>query len=140
MRINNLLLTLTLIGMLAGCALHTPLLTQEDQDNLQNQVQHIVVIWLHEPGNTSHRRTLIEASQQLTAIPGVLSVTGGEVITDDRPVVDSSFDVALVFRLKDQQTLREYVQHPLHKKLLNEVFKPLIERYRVYDIEQPLFE
>lgn len=140
MRIKKFLICLAVSFLMIGCTLNTPNHTQQDKDLLQSQIQHVVIIWLREPGNTSHRQTLIEVSQQLTEIPGVISVEGGEVITDNRPVVDSSFDVALVFRLQDKQALREYVQHPLHKKMLKEVFKPLIERYRVYDVELPLFK
>lgn len=140
MRIKKFLICLAVSFLMAGCTIHTPNHSQQDKNFLQSQIQHVVIIWLREPGNTSHRQTLIEASQQLTEIPGVISVEGGEVITDNRSVVDSSFDVALVFRLQDKQALREYVQHPLHKKLLKEVFKPLIERYRVYDVELPLFK
>lgn len=129
-----LLPSLLLIVFLAGCT----------AGNLNRHtgpaaVQHIVIVWLREPGNTTHRQMLIEASKQLTEIPGVISVEGGSVITSGRAVVDSSFDVALIFTLQDQQTLAEYVHHPLHRKLLAEVIKPLIERYRVYDVELHLF-
>lgn len=140
MQTKKLLICLTLAFLMTSCTLQTPNHTQQDRDLPQSQIQHIVIIWLREPGNVSHRQTLIKASQQLTEIPGVISVEGGEVITDNRPVVDSSFDVALSFRLQDKQALREYVQHPLHKKLLKDVFKPLIEHYRVYDVELHLFK
>ena len=129
----QLLLAALLISLLAGCSSQAP-------QPAAAPIQHIVVIWLQDTGNQAHRNRILEASQQLTRIPGIVSVQGGTVIADQRPVVDSSFDLALVIGVEDREALRDYVQHPLHKKLLNEVFKPLIERYRVYDVEQPLFE
>ena len=140
MQAKSLLSCLLALVLLSGCSVLNQQRESTSQALPQAQIIHIVVIWLREPGNEAHRQTLITASQQLTQIPGVIAVEGGSVITSERSVVDSSFDVALVFKLQNQQALRGYVQHPLHKKLLKEVFKPLIERYRVYDVEPHLFE
>lgn len=93
------------------------------------------MVWLKEPGNTNHRQRILEASQQLTQIPGIISVQGGTVITSNRAVVDSSFDIALVIEIRDKKILSSYAQHPLHQQLLEEELKPLIERYRVFDIQ-----
>jgi len=125
----NLLLGLFIAFTLTGCA-NAP-------QSVKPAVLHIVVVWLKEPGNENHRQQLLEASQQLTKIPGILSVQGGKVIGSDRAVVDSSFDIALVMRMHNREVLNSYVQHPLHQQLLKEVFKPLIEHYRVYDVEEP---
>jgi len=125
----NLLLSLFIAFTLTGCA-NAP-------QTVKTSVQHIVVVWLKEPGNENHRQQLLEASQQLTEIPGILSVQGGKVISSERAVVDSSFDIALVMRMHNREVLNSYVQHPLHQQLIKEVFKPLIERYRVYDVEEP---
>lgn len=121
------LFCLFVVVSLSGCAItpQTP------------SVQHIVVVWLKDPGNEIHRQQLLSASQRLTEIPGIMSVNGGPVISSDRAVVDSSFDIALVIKMRDREVLSSYVQHPLHQQLLREVFKPLIEHYRVYDVEQP---
>jgi len=125
----SLLLCLFLAFTLTSCA-NTP-------QTIKPAVLHIVVVWLKEPGNQNHRQQLLEASQQLTEIPGILSVQAGKVIGSDRAVVDSSFDIALVMRMRNREVLNSYVQHPLHHQLIEEVFKPLIEHYRVYDVEEP---
>jgi len=108
---------------------------QPPSTSQSNALQHIVVIWLKEPGNEKHRQQLLEASQRLTEIPGILSVRGGTVISSNRSVVDSSFDIALIMEMSDRDVLKRYAQHPLHQQLLKEIFKPLIEHYRVFDIE-----
>lgn len=98
-------------------------------------VKHIIVVWLKEPGNTEHQQSLLQASQLLIKIPGILSVQGGTVISSKRAVVDSSFDIALVITMRDREVLSHYAQHPLHQQLLEEELKPLVERYRVFDVQ-----
>jgi len=125
------LLYLLVAVTLTGCI--------NSQQTTSPALQHIVVVWLKEPGNEAHRQQLLKASQQLTGIPGILTITGGTVIASERSVVDSSFDIVLVIQMRNRDVLSSYVQHPLHQQLLDEVFKPLIEHYRVYDVEEPSF-
>lgn len=98
-------------------------------------IKHIIVVWLKESGNTEHQQRILQASQQLIQIEGVMSVEGGTVISSHRAVVDSSFDIALVITMRDREVLSRYAQHPLHQQLLKDEFKPLIERYRIFDVE-----
>jgi len=128
-RLRQLLCLLVFIT-LSACAG-----TQQPPSTPPTPLQHIVVVWLKEPGNEKHRQQLLKASQRLTEIPGIISVQGGTVISSNRTVVDSSFDIALVIQMRDRDVLNRYAQHPLHQQLLKEVFKPLIEHYRVYDVE-----
>lgn len=58
-------------------------------------VEHVVVVWLKDPGNPTARRRIIDASQVLRSISGVMSLKAGTMIPSQRPVVDSSFDIAL---------------------------------------------
>lgn len=96
-------------------------------------VIHVVLVWLKEAGNSEHREQVIEGSKALKAIPGVLDLRVGAVIPSDREVVDSSYDVALYLRFKNQQDLQDYLVHPLHKSTVREVIGPVMDRYRVYD-------
>ena len=97
------------------------------------QVEHVVVVWLKEPGNATQRRQLIERSKTFTQIPGVLRVTAGTVLPTTRPTVDSSFDVAVVFTFASEQALREYEQHPIHKRAVQELLAPLSSKVAIYD-------
>lgn len=96
-------------------------------------INHVVLIWLKDPGNAGHRARIIAGSRQLRAIPGVLEVRVGRVVPSDRAVVDDSFDVALVMTFTDTAALAAYVDHPRHQRLLAEVFRPLVDRILVYD-------
>ena len=98
-------------------------------------IEHIVIIWLKQPGNTDAQNTIIKASQALKTIPGVMALKSGKAVPSQRTVVDSSFDVALIISLAGQTALDAYLTHPVHLQLLKETIKPLVDRFRVYDLK-----
>lgn len=98
-------------------------------------VEHIVVIWLKAPGNTEHRRRIIRESAVLREIPGVTGLRMGEMIPSDRPIVDSTFDVALIVSFADRAAMQGYLTHPVHVELVGKTLKPLVEKIRVYDFQ-----
>jgi Stress responsive A/B Barrel Domain len=97
------------------------------------RVQHIVICWLKHPGNSQERERLIAASREFSAIPGVISIEAGQVLKSSRPMVDSSFDVAVVMTFIDEAALRAYEQHSIHLKAVQETLLPLVEKILVYD-------
>ncbi|HUT40911.1 MAG TPA: Dabb family protein [Gammaproteobacteria bacterium] len=99
-------------------------------------IEHIVILWLNEPGNAQHRARILEESKVLAGIPGVLALQSGHVLASERAIVDSSFDVGLILSLEDQAALDSYLVHPLHVRLVNETLKPLVRRIQVYDLRQ----
>ncbi len=102
------------------------------------RVVHIVLVWLKEPGNVVHRQQIIAASRGFEAIPGVLDVSVGEVVPSDRDVVDDSFDVGLYLTFESVDAMNAYLVDERHQRQLREVFRPLAERYSVYDfIDRP---
>jgi hypothetical protein len=98
-------------------------------------VEHIVIIWLKQPGNTNAQDTVIKASQALKTIPGVVALKSGKAVPSPRKIVDSSFDVALIISFIDQAAFDAYLTHPVHLQLLEEFMKPLVDRIRVYDLK-----
>ena len=97
------------------------------------RIEHVVVVWLKTPGNRAAQDRVIAASQALMSIPGVLSLKAGTMVPSERPVVDSSFDVALSITLADEQAMQHYLTHPVHVQLVEETLKPLVDKIRVYD-------
>ena len=112
---------------LAGCTAQLP--------QTRPGLEHIVVIWLKQPGDAEQRERVIAESQALRDIPGVLALKAGHVVPGKRAIVDSSFDVALIVSFTDRAALDAYLVHPVHVRLVNETLMPLVERIRVYDIE-----
>ena len=86
------------------------------QNEREQAVQHVVLCWLKEPGSTEHRNQIIEVSKTFRKIPGVLEVRVGKVIKSDRAIVDDSFDVGILVTVSDVERLKEYLDHPIHKK------------------------
>ena len=119
------LLCLLLASTLPGCA-STP---------AGNALEHVVVVWLKDPGNEAHRRIILVESEVLRTIPGVLSLQSGMVVPGERDIVDSSFDVALIVSLTDEAAMEAYLEHPVHVKLVDETLKPLVSKIRVYDFQ-----
>jgi len=96
-------------------------------------VEHIVIVWLQEPGNAADRERIIKESQALLEIPGVTGLRAGSMLPSQRAIVDSSFDVALIVSLRDAAAMADYLSHPVHVKLVEETLKPLVKKIRVYD-------
>ena len=97
-------------------------------------VHHIVFCWLKDPGNTKHRAELIELSKSFADIPGVLSVAAGTSLPSTRPIVDSTFDVAIVMTFPNQSAMQSYLVHPAHTRAVEETLQPLVGKILVYDI------
>lgn len=126
------------IGMIAlylllAAPLAVPAAGPGESETAHEGINHVVLIWLKEPGNADHRARIIAGSHQLRTIPGVLEVRVGEVVPSDRAVVDDSFDVALIMTFPNSGALDAYVDHPRHQRLLRELFRPLVDRILVYD-------
>lgn len=114
--------TLVLLAFLCGCQ--------------SSHVTHVVVCWLKTPGDDRAARQLIDDSKSFTQIPGIVSVSAGKVLPSTRPSVDSSFDVAIVMKFRDEKALKEYGQHPLHLAAVERTLKPLVAKYVIYDYSE----
>ncbi|HEX8911725.1 MAG TPA: Dabb family protein [Humisphaera sp.] len=97
------------------------------------QVKHLVLVWLKNKGDAAARQAIIDAGAQLRTIPGVVDVSAGTMLPSPRPVVDSTYDVGVVITFASEQAMRDYDQHPTHKKVVAEVLKPVMEKFVVYD-------
>ena len=120
---------LLLFAVSAACSF--PLLAAEPGRDAV--VVHIVLVWLKEPGNPEHRQRIIDATREFETIPGVIDVSVGEVVTSDRPIVDYSFDVGLYLTFSSIDAMNTYLADDRHQQALREIFRPLSERYIVYD-------
>ena len=76
---------------------------------------------------------LIDDSKSFTRIPGIVNVSAGRVLPSTRPAVDSSFDVAIVMKFRDEKALLNYGQNPIHLAAVERTLKPLVAKYVIYD-------
>jgi hypothetical protein len=105
----------------------------KDAQLKSEQVKHVVVLWLKKHGDKAGRDALLGAGDVIKTIPGVVDVSVGECMPSERPVVDSTYDVAVIITFKDKAAMDAYATHPKHVKLLEDVLKPNVEKYVVYD-------
>lgn len=99
----------------------------------EHRAIHVVLCWLNEPGDQHGITTLLKTSSELAEIPGLLEIRAGTSISSDRPIVDSSFDVAFVMVFSSKSTMQEYLSHPKHREAVKDVLGPLVKRILVYD-------
>lgn len=98
-------------------------------------VIHTVFLWLKKPGDELQRRQLLQATERLRAIPGIIDLRMGEVIESDRNIVDDSFDIGIYFYFDDVAAINRYLLHPRHQAIVEQDIKPLVQRILVYDFQ-----
>ena len=115
--------------LLAGCAhFHRP--------SSPAGIDHLVFVWLKNPGSAKDRRALVEASRELAAtIPQIRSFRWGTTVPSERLIVDDTFDLALVMNFANRASLEKYENHPAHTRAAKSVLRPLARKIVVYDIE-----
>ena len=126
-----LLLLLTLFGMTSAAQ------AQTDGNPKQQKAFHVVIIWLKQHGDADARRQYIEGSKRLAKLPGVLAYNIGTATAVKREgsshAVDSSYDIAVSSTFENIEALENYLNHPQHHQVVQEVLKPLVAKYRAYD-------
>ncbi|MFQ5581648.1 MAG: Dabb family protein [Mariprofundaceae bacterium] len=127
MRIRRFILLLFILlaaGVFSACTV---------EQTATGQVEHVVICWLQEPGNPDARRKVIEATQSLKDIPGVLDIRTGSVLSSERSIVDDSFDIGIVITFANEQAMRAYITHPKHKNVVENIIRPVVRKIVVYD-------
>lgn len=130
---------ITLLCILISLNIYLSSTNAQEPENLSAKSQgisHVVIVWLKDPGNQEHTTQIIETTKGFTNIPGVTRVQTGRVVKSIRPVVDSSYDLALTIEFESLEALQAYESHPLHKKAIKEVIKPHVKKFVVYDFLQ----
>jgi len=96
-------------------------------------LSHIVIFWL-KPDLASDQITAFrEGLESLKDIPCTQGVyVGTPANTPPRPVIDSSYTMALTVLVDSIPDLDAYQVHPIHQAFLNR-FKSLWSRVLVYD-------
>ena len=103
-------------------------------DSSSSIVQHIVLCWLNDPGDAQAITEITEHSYSFDEIPGVISVEVGKALPSDRPVVDDSFDLAIIITLESPSALKSYLANPIHRDAAESYLKPHISRLVIYDV------
>lgn len=99
----------------------------------KGSVDHVVMFWQKKPGDLQDRQKITDAMDRLRVIEGITFLDYGTAVPSDRPVVDDSFDIALLVRFKNVDALHAYESDARHTKEVKEVLLPLTKKIQVYD-------
>lgn len=98
------------------------------------KIVHHVFFWLKNPGSAADRDALIAGLRKLAGIEVIRNLQiGVPASTEQRDVVDSSFDVSELMLFDNVADQKTYQDHPLHKEFV-EKCAPLWRKVIVYDM------
>jgi hypothetical protein len=99
-----------------------------------SQVIHHVFFWLKNPGNAADKAMLMEGLQTLRGIQQIRQLLiGTPARTEQRSVVDSTYDVSELMYFNNASEQDEYQVHPIHKAFV-EKYSHLWDKVVVYDM------
>jgi hypothetical protein len=98
-------------------------------------LSHIVVFWLKDDLSDAQRSEFRQGLESLKAIEHTRGVyIGTPAGTGDRPVIDSSYSLAVTVLFDKIQDHDAYQIHPLHQAFVRQ-FGPFWSRVLIYDYE-----
>jgi hypothetical protein len=96
---------------------------------------HIVIFWTKPDKPNAADALIASAEQYLKSIPGMLFFHVGRMVTDGRPMVESSYQVALTTVFVSRDARKQYSAHPSHERFKQEAYLPNCARCVIYDFE-----
>jgi hypothetical protein len=98
----------------------------------KNVFIHHVYFWLAEPGNTDHKKLLIEGLKKLSAVKTIKEFYIGKPAATAREVIDSSYSVSWCLFFANAADQDSYQVDPIHLRFVDEC-KHLWKKVQVYD-------
>lgn len=96
-------------------------------------VTHLVFFWVKPEVENARERLFEAARNYLVPIEVVRNFRYGASIPSTRPVVDTTYTMAIAMDFDSLADLDVYQNHPNHVAFLGDIVKPLVERVQVYD-------
>ena len=102
---------------------------------VQNHIIHQVFFWLNNGNIADDCATLIKGINTLSAIDTILQITiGTPASTENRAVIDNSWQVSETLIFNDTAAQLIYQQHPIHQAFIKN-YGHLWQKVLVYDIK-----
>jgi ABC-type glycerol-3-phosphate transport system substrate-binding protein len=129
----KMLITLSLfIGITAMAAV-----TAEGQSSGEEALVHTVFFWFHNDVTEEQSNEFYQELKKLKEIPQIQhGWIGVPAATEERGVIDSSYDYSITFVFADEAAEHEYQVHPIHTAFV-ETNSHLWENVTVYDAITP---
>jgi hypothetical protein len=98
------------------------------------KVVHHVFFWLKDAGSAADRAKLIAGLRTLAGIPAIRGLhIGVPAPTEQRDVIDSSWDVSELMFFDTVADQKAYQDHPIHRAFVA-ACEPLWRKVTVYDV------
>jgi hypothetical protein len=112
-----------------------PLIINASEQKKSTQLIHHVFFWLKKPGSQADRQQLIEGLKTLSGIKEVKKlIIGTPSATEQRGVVDNSYDVSELMFFDNIEGQNAYQVHAIHKAFVDK-YSHLWEKVVVYDMD-----
>ncbi|MGH1370681.1 MAG: Dabb family protein [Cellvibrionaceae bacterium] len=99
----------------------------------EQAISHLVMVWLKAEISPEQKQEIMSAAQQLSAIPGVISVQAGLPVASERSIVDDSFSFGINIGLSDASAIDAYLKHPIHVNYVDTHIKGKTRKLLIYD-------
>jgi len=135
---NNQLLTFILNLVVlslccAACQVKTNDITDNKMEKVKPQMAHTVFFWLKEGTSESDKRSFENGLEKLSTVPTIhLSYWGRPASTENRDVVDNSYQYAINSFFATVEDHDIYQEHPIHLEFI-ENHNAIWEKVVVYD-------
>ena len=94
---------------------------------------HSVYFWLNSPESDTDGAALKAGLETLRGIETIQAVSIGRPAPTRRPVIDHTYDFAIVYTFADEVAHDVYQTHPLHLAFVDNC-KHLWSRVQIYDV------
>lgn len=134
--IYNIHILLISLLMIAAAGIAVTAQAQESEKS-GGQLVHNVYFWFHEDVSEEEHQNFYHELKKLSEIPLILDGwIGVPAATEDRGVIDSSYDYSITFVFENEETESEYQTHPDHEEFIDNN-SHLWEKVTVYDAKDP---
>lgn len=135
---KRVLSLLVLITALAACQSSGEVkvsTAEKEAPVLENPFVHSVYIWFKEGVTEEQRAQMYADTEALKSIEVVKALYTGKPAATDRPIVERSYDYAIIVHFEDLAGHDAYQQHPVHLALLKN-HSSLWEKVMITDVEK----
>ncbi len=126
-----------LVTVLLSVGLATATQASEADTSSDKHLVHTVFFWFHDDVSEAEHDNFYEELKKLKEIDQIIhGWIGVPAATEERGVIDNTYDYSITFVFEDEDAEHEYQVHPDHQAFI-ETNSHLWENVRVYDAVTP---
>lgn len=132
---KRLIPVLALLVFVIACQKAPVEIEKEIEADIQDAFVHTAYFWFKEEATSEQITAFKAASEKLREVETVLGYFAGAPAPTTRPVIENTYDYAIVFLFEDLEAQEFYQQHPLHLAMI-EKHQDIWERVMVTDVDR----